>query len=179
METVIENMREIGFFTAPASSVNHLNYEGGLALHSLNVCRMAMEIREGLLKLRPEAEKRLQRDSIVISTLLHDLCKADIYKLTNKFRKNEEGRWETYKGYEPDYTKLPIGHGEKSVIMLLRWGLELTDDEMLAIRWHMAAWDLPFQSREERGSLTAAANKCPLLTLLQAADNLASHVIEL
>ena len=36
-----------------------------------------------------------------------------------------------------DYFDLPVGHGEKSVIMLLRWGLRMTDDEILAIRWHM------------------------------------------
>lgn len=179
METVVEKIHEAGFFTAPASAFNHLNYEGGLAMHSLNVCRIAIEMKEGVIKLRPEAEKKLQRDSIVIASLLHDVCKSDIYKITNRFRKNEEGRWETYKGYEADYTNLPVGHGEKSVIMLLRWGLDLTEDEILAIRWHMSAWDLSFQSRELRGSMSAAANKCPLLTLIQAADNIASHIIEL
>ena len=31
---------------------------------------------------------------------------------------------------------------KKSVIMLLRSGLDLHDDEIYAIRWHMGPWNL-------------------------------------
>ena len=61
--------------------------------------------------------------------------------------------------------------------MLLRLGLELTNDELLAIRWHMAAWDLPFQSYEEKSNLSEASN-VPLVSLIQAADGLAAHFLE-
>lgn len=71
-----------------------------------------------------------------------------------------------------------MGHGEKSVIQLLRWGMELTEDEMLAIRWHMSAWDLPFQSYEAKECLNEAREKCPLLTLIQAGDGLSSSMLE-
>lgn len=178
MDTVLRNLRDIGFFQAPASAVNHLNCDGGLALHSLNVCKVAMKIREQMAEARPEIAGRLGRDSVVIAALLHDICKSDIYRKARKFRKNGQGRWEDYEGYETDYSNMPVGHGEKSVIMLLRWGLELTEDEILAIRWHMSAWDMAFQSYEIKSSITAAANKCPLLAVIQAADVLASHVLE-
>ena len=53
-----------------------------------------------------------------------------------------------------------------------------TDDEMLAIRWHMTAWDLPFQSPEQKGNLNTARDICPLCSLVQSADTLASNIIE-
>ena len=78
-----------------------------------------------------------------------------------------------------DYTAgLPLGHGEKSVIMLLSWGLSLKPEEMLAIRWHMSAWDLPTQSPEHRESLNAAKAKSPLVSLLQLADGFAAGLLE-
>ena len=46
MEKVIEKLEELGFFKAPASTKFHLNYEGGLLEHSMNVCEMALELRE-------------------------------------------------------------------------------------------------------------------------------------
>ena len=36
--------------------------------------------------------------------------------------------------------KFPIGHGEKSCI-ILQWYIKLTMDELLAIRWHMSGFD--------------------------------------
>lgn len=62
------------------------------------------------------------------------------------------------------------------MIRLLRFGLELTDDEMLAIRWHMQGFDLS-DSPEARASYTTACAKSPLVTLIMAADLLASHVM--
>ena len=62
--------------------------------------------------------------------------------------------------------------------MLLRCGLELTDDEIMAIRWHMQAWDLPFQSADAKANLNKAKEICPLVSLIQAADGLASNLLE-
>ena len=117
-------------------------------------------------------------DSVYLITLLHDVCKAEIYKRATKRRKNEQGYWEDYLGYDVDYSDFPAGHGEKSVIVLLQSGLELTKEEIIAIRWHMNAWDLPFQSWEATSSINAARAKTPLLGLLQAADGLSANVIE-
>ena len=71
-----------------------------------------------------------------------------------------------------------MGHGEKSVIRLLQWGLEMTEDEMLAIRWHMGAFDLPFQSPEAKSNLNIAKSKCPLIAVLSSADALATSILE-
>lgn len=178
VENTIQVLEEEGFFTAPASTRFHLAYEGGLLEHSLGVCRIALMVRKQVLLVRPELEPQIPMESVILTTLLHDTCKAEIYKKTIKRRKNEHGFWEDYEGYDVDYSDFPVGHGEKSVIVLLQSGLELTKEEILAIRWHMSAWDLPFQSYELMGSLNAAREKTPLLGILQAADGLSANVLE-
>ena len=179
IEKVLQKLEESGFFEAPASTRFHLSCKGGLLQHSMNVHDAAMLLREQALKARPELEEQLPLDSVAICTLLHDVCKTDIYKEGILNRKNADGYWEKYLGYQVDYNAgLPLGHGEKSVIMLLSWGLELKPEEMMAIRWHMTAWDLPFQNPEHKESLNAARAKTPLVSLVQLADGFATGLLE-
>jgi len=178
VEETIKVIEELGFFEAPASSRFHLNQQGGLLDHSLNVCKVAMGVRDMMIQMDPSLVERLPVESVVIASLLHDTCKAGIYKPAIKKQKNKLGIWVPVQGYDVEYNNFPLGHGEKSVIVLLRAGLKLTDDEIMAIRWHMHAWDLPFQSPDIKGNFQAAKASCPLLSLIQAADGLASHMLE-
>lgn len=178
MESVISELDDLGFFEAPASTRFHLNVDGGLLQHSVNVYNEAMAIRKVQIEMAPEMEKLLPEDSVAIAALLHDTCKADIYKKVMKTYKDIDGSWTKAPSYDVDYSSFPLGHGEKSVIMLLQCGLDMTDDEIIAIRWHMGAWDLPFQSSEAKGNLNEAKKICPLLTLISAADSLASQILE-
>ena len=179
IDEVLSKLEETGFYEAPASTKFHLSCKGGLLEHSMNVYEAAVMLREQALKARPELEGLLPMDSVAICTLLHDTCKADIYKEGILSRKNADGYWEKYLGFQVDYsTGLPLGHGEKSVIMLLSWGLELKPEEMMAIRWHMTAWDLPMQSPEHKESLNAAKAKTPLVSLVQLADGFATGLLE-
>ena len=123
-------------------------------------------------------QKDLKEDSCIIASLLHDVCKSNIYKRTIKKRKNEIGIWEDCEGYKCTYADFPMGHGEKSVVMLLLSGLELTDAEMLAIRWHMGPWDVAMTSFEATKNLDAARKKYPLCILIQCADGLAAGIME-
>ena len=178
IENVLAELGRLGFYGAPASTRFHGSYPGGLLEHSLCVYDEAVVIREAQLKLKPEVADSLPPDSIAIAALLHDVCKAEVYRQEEKRRKNAAGMWESYNGYGVDYGAFPLGHGEKSVIQLLRWGLEMTDDEIMAIRWHMSGFDLAFQSPESRANYGAATDKCPLLAVLRAADGLASHIMK-
>lgn len=178
MENVIRHLERLGFFDAPASTKFHLNIKGGLMQHSWNVYQTAVMLREQMIKMKPELEQKLPMESIIIASLLHDACKSNIYKETLVNRKNDQGIWEKVPGYDVDYSSLPLGHGEKSVIMLLALGLKLTKDEMLAIRWHMTAWELAFQSGEQKANLQKAKELAPLCTLIQCADGLASALLE-
>ena len=177
VDRVIAELEKLGFFEAPASTRYHGNVPGGLLTHSLNVFTEAKVVAESQIRLRPELAERLPEVSIAIAALLHDVCKAEIYKQVEKFRKDAEGKWEKYTTYAVDDTSFPVGHGEKSVIRLLRWGLELTDDEILAIRWHMSGFDIP-SGGGGMANYSAAGDKCPLLAILIAADTLASKLLE-
>ncbi len=177
IDSVVDYLDKAGFFRAPASVNRHLSRDGGLLEHSMNVYRMAMMLREQMVAMKPETEQRLPIESVTITALLHDVCKANIYRKVTKYRKDANNRWESYDGYDTDYGRFPLGHGEKSVVMLLHLGLELTNDEVLAIRWHMGAWDLPFQSYEAKSNISAASD-VPLVAIIQAADALAAHVLE-
>jgi hypothetical protein len=78
-------------------------------------------------------------------------------------------------GYEIVDT-FPIGHGEKSVIMLQNLGLELTVEEMLAIRYHMGMFsDAGYELKLSQGQAT---RDCALVPLIQMADFSASMVFE-
>ena len=178
MENVIKHLERLGFFTAPASTKFHLSVKGGLMEHSWNVCNTALMLREQMIQMKPELADKLPEESVVIASLLHDVCKSNIYKDAILNRKNDQGYWEKMPGYEVDYSSLPLGHGEKSVIMLLTLGLKLTKDEMLAIRWHMTAWELAFQSPEQKSNLQKAREIAPLCAIIQAADGLSSALLE-
>ena len=179
IDYVIGDLEEDGFFEAPASAGHHLNVEGGLCQHSLNVCHAALMIWEGMKKLDPASMNEVKRESVIIASLLHDVCKTDIYRRAAQRRKNKAtGMWEDVDGYDISYKKFPMGHGEKSVIQLLLSGLALQDDEMLAIRWHMGAFGLNFNSYEDERCYDTARLEYPLCAIVQCADGLAAAVIE-
>ena len=142
IEDVISDLENLGFYEAPASAGHHLNTAGGLVLHSLNTCKAALAVYESMKALEPTLANEVKRESVILASLLHDVCKSDIYERTVKRRKTRIGTWEDSEGYKITYKKFPMGHGEKSVILLLCSGLDLYDDEMLAIRWHMGAFGL-------------------------------------
>ena len=141
VQKLLEWLESTDFYTAPASTKYHGAYAGGLLEHSLNVFRR-------LVKRCPAADM----DTLTITALLHDVCKIHLYEKTEDgYRHNEQ---------------FPIGHGEKSVILILRH-MPLTDEEITAISWHMGAFD----SRAGAGrSLSSAWEKCPLALHLHLAD---------
>ena len=92
-----------------------------------------------------------------------------------KKRRNEVGQYEDFEQYEIHDENFPVGHGEKSVILLLQSGLDLKDDEIYAIRWHMGPWNL---SRDDEKFYRQSGKITPLQPLIHAADTLASAIIE-
>ncbi len=178
VDYVIEEIERLGFFDAPASANHHLNVEGGLTQHSLNVAKAALAVWEAMKPLEPTLDKEITRDSIIIAALLHDVCKADIYRRSVKKKKNALGQWEDSEGYKLTYKNFPMGHGEKSLVVVLCSGLELSDAEMLAIRWHMGAWGVNQNSLEDCKSYDVARKLYPLVSIVQTGDSLAASILE-
>ena len=178
IEDVITDLENLGFFSAPASAGHHLNVEGGLVLHSINTCKAALAVWEAMKPLEPSLQTEVSRDSLIIASLLHAVCKADIYVRSVKKRRNVLGQWEDTEGYKVSYKEFPMGHGEKSVIQLLCSGLDMTDAEMLAIRWHMGAWGINMNSYEDQRCYDTARALYPLVSIVQTADGLAASIME-
>ncbi|MBP3923297.1 MAG: hydrolase [Ruminiclostridium sp.] len=158
------------FFTAPASTKYHGAFDGGLALHSLNVYDC---LKNYLDRPRVKEEYKLNYsdESIVICSLLHDICKADVYVRGTRNVKNEHGVWETVPTYFFE-DNLPYGHGEKSVYMITGF-MRLTREEAFAIRYHMG-----FSGSEEKGNVGKAFEMFPLAFALSTADMEATYFLE-
>lgn len=177
---IINYLDESDFFKAPASTKYHGAYDGGLCEHSLNVYDNILKLENLFFSQKSEGD-RYSLKSLTLVSLLHDVCKIDIYKENyrnvQKFKEdnftpelNEKGKpiWNRVKGYEV-VDNLPLGHGEKSVIILQKY-FSLTTDEIIAIRWHMGGYD--DLTKTFIGNITAnnAFNNYPLVTLLHMAD---------
>ena len=175
MDKVIEYIRRTDFYNAPASAKYHSNYETGLLDHSLMVYNLAEAFFDKMKIIDPELAVSIPEESIIVSSLLHDVCKISFYRKTIKWKKNEHNDWMQYDGYEIE-DSFPIGHGEKSVIMLLKLGLDINPCEMLAIRYHMGFWGE--SNTEFKIAMKSAIKMCPLVVLLQQADCAATMMFE-
>ena len=147
------------FFTAPASTKYHGACEGGLLLHSLNVYKTLRE--------RYFEEGKDSEESFAICALLHDLCKAQFYKVSTRNVKNDvTGQWEKVPYYTVE-DAFPYGHGEKSVF-LIELFMRLKTSEAMAIRWHMGGFD--DSARGGSFAISLAYEKYPLAVKLHLAD---------
>lgn len=144
------------FYSAPSSTRYHGAEPGGLCAHSLAVYKY--------LKAKQEDE---DDETIAIAALFHDLCKCNFYKQSFRNVKNEvTGKWEKVPCYEVD-DQLCLGHGEKSMFIIMNF-MKLTDDECLAIRWHMGF--AVVEQQFEKPALTKAMQQCKLVIKTIEAD---------
>ncbi len=153
---LLDWMLKTDFFTAPASTKYHCACPEGLVMHSLSVFNTMVE------KHFEEGKDSLE--SFTICALLHDLCKAEFYKVSTRNVKNDEtGKWEKVPYYAIE-DKFPYGHGEKSVFLIERF-MRLKPAEAIAIRWHMGSFDDP-----NGYYLSQTFEKYPLAVKLHLAD---------
>lgn len=164
-DDMMEYLIAHGFFTAPASTKYHGNYEGGLLEHSYTVTKFLLTLTQDnhLIWRKPR--------SPYIVGMFHDLCKIDQYRhpasdlAVDGMLLPDPSKWE----YNPD-TFLK-GHGDKSVMLLSQF-YTLTDEEIMCIRYHMGA----FTDKPEWNDYTRAVKTYPNVLWTHHADMLASHV---
>lgn len=166
IDNLIQFLEDSDFFKAPASTKYHGNYEGGLAEHSWNVYQV--------FKRKVAAYKLdIPEDSIIIAGLLHDICKVNFYKRDTKNvlkGKKDNGYGKMVNNWVEEEVwivedKFPVGHGEKSVILLQNF-IPLRETEILLIRWHMGG----FEPSENRIYMYNAIEMCPAVVALHTAD---------
>ena len=159
-------LEETDFFSAPASTRFHGDYEGGLCEHSLNVWEELIR----LLKAYPEI--KVSAETAAIVTLLHDLCKIGCYKVELRNTK-VNNVWVKKPVYVFNEDFCYGGHGSKSVFLVQKY-MNLTDQEAVAINCHMGAWD---RSPSDYG-LSGAYEQNPLAWLVHVADESATYIRE-
>lgn len=181
LDKILSYLEKSDFYTAPCSSAFHLNEKGGLCQHSINVFKTACKIFADIYLTAMQNEnapfkEEITMESIAIASLFHDICKTKIYHQTERWKKDANNKWMSYPGYEIK-DDFPFGHGEKSCLML-SWYMRLKVEEMLAIRWHMGMFDMAENGSSQRYAFYAATDKTPLVSIIIAADFLASHLLE-
>lgn len=127
----IEALKDMGYFRAPASKAHHLAEPGGLVRHSTNVTKNIERLTKtfGYRWKRPE--------SPYIIGMLHDLVKCKCYIAC------PDG------GYEYVNPIFP-GHGEASVMIALHeLRMQMTTEEIMAIRHHMGLWNVEGSARKD------------------------------
>ena len=156
------------FFTAPASSRFHLAHEGGLCEHSVNVYKRLVEQNANVKNV-----PIYPADTAAIVSLLHDLCKVNIYKPDFRNVKNDKGVWEKVPCYTIDEKFCYGGHGSKSVFIIQQF-MKLTPQEACAINCHMGAYDRASGDY----SIGQAFEQTPLALMLSVADQYATFIDE-
>ena len=162
IEKLIDFLDRTDFYTAPASTRFHNSFESGLLAHSMNV----------YTSLKKLVGNEWPEDTIIIVSLLHDICKVNMYKVDYRNKKDENGVWVK----EPYYTTddlMPLGHGEKSVMIISEF-IKLSKEELYALRWHMGG----FEPKENYGYLAKAYEKYPLAVYTHIADIMATYILE-
>ena len=137
IETVISYMENHHFFDRGCH--RHHKYDGGLADHAWQTYQLAKQLEADNKRLHPNVPL-LDSDSLAICALLHDFC-------------NCSGM---------PYIK---GHGYRSAMMLIELGFHLSQDEFLAIRFHMSLKD------KKDHPLYATACHCHLRYIVHNADH--------
>ena len=159
------------FFTAPASTRYHLACEGGLVDHSIHVYECLKDYLDRN-KVKDEFGLSYSDETIAIVSLLHDLCKVNVYKVSTRNVKDPvTGQWKQVPYYEFD-DNLPYGNGEKSVYVISGF-MRLTREEAFAIRYHMG-----FSNEDDARNVGRAFELFPLALALSIADTEATYFIE-
>lgn len=142
IEIVIDYMEKHGFFTYHCH--RHHHYDGGLADHAWQTYQITLRLDAERCTNDSNA-KKLDEDSIAIAAILHDLC--DCSGLRDI-----------------------IGHGRRSAKILKEIGFKLTQEEFLAIRFHMSL------KGKESHPLYDDAKRSQLRYIVHNADGISAHL---
>ena len=162
-DAAITWLESTDFYTAPASSIYHEHFKGGLLLHTLKVYNEVIDL------LHVDKFKDVDVVSASLIALVHDWCKIGMYEQYMKNVKDDKtGQWNQEVAYKRNPKGLPLGHGTYSMFLAEKF-VKLTPEEACAINYHMGHW---YISEAEVDDLQRANESFPLVHLLQFADQL-------
>ena len=177
MDKLIQHMESAGFFNAPCSGSYHLAYPGGLADHSLNVCELALKLMDTLC----DEETQVDRNSVIIASLLHDLGKEGqfgkpeyvpnmVKGRATKTVPNPEPKQSDKKPFKVNPELLKVEHEIRGIQIASQY-IELTEEESYAILNHNGMYSVL--------KYTYSGRETPLNLIIHWADMWAARVVEL
>ena len=135
MTPELEDLLGADFIKAPASTMKKLHnaFEGGLVDHILRIMKHAYHINKGMVD-----EMQISMESLIKVVYLHQIGKTNLYlPETSKWHRDNLGRMYDF---NEDLTSMRVG--ERSAFYILKCGINLTDDEYVAIINHDKSDDL-------------------------------------
>ena len=184
-ELLLKKLQSSDFFTAPASTKFHNDFEGGLCKHSLCVYDTLVTLIKSF-----GLEGAYSEDTLKIIALFHDIAKMNFYDPDvhnykqyidngSKFDSIGNFEWREERGYKvkPFENRFLYGTHEENSVFMIRTFFPLTVEEEIAVLHHHAGADkmMTYNDRNEQSAITS---RFPLVALLHMADYCATYVFE-
>lgn len=148
------------WLTSPASTKYHMNKEGGLLEHSINVA-------ENLLRLKETLKPDIMDESCVIVGLFHDIGKVGMPGKPYYIPEIKEGK--PTDNYTVNEELVSMAISTRSLYFISKY-ISITDEEAQAIAYHDGMYVPEGKS--------VAHKERPLLLLLHWADMWSASVLE-
>lgn len=153
------------FFRAPASTVYHAAYPGGLFDHSMNMTIALLDLTN-----KGVTARWMRPESPIIVGMLHDVTKIGLYTMSQDMNPVKH-EIETFYIKNPQYSGFG-GHGYDSVCKIEQH-MGLTEEERLCIRYHMGAYET-----SDWDGYDKAIRDFPNVLWTHTADMVASKLME-
>lgn len=183
IDALINKLEHSDFFEAPASTQYHCSYRGGLCQHSLHVYEqlsalVAIEYPDRFVgddnqPLDLPYECPISEESIIITSLLHDMSKMNFYEISERNVKDESGNWVKvpYIKVKESKDRFIFGNHEMNSLYMVESFIPLSLEESTAILHHMGG----ISKDSAQDDISDVYNKFPLALMLHLADMLATY----
>lgn len=160
----IQWLNTTDFYQAPASTMYHDSFKGGLLHHTLNVVDCLSKLIDS------EPFNSVDIGDALVSACCHDWCKIGMYESYMRNVKDEKtGQWKQVEAFKTKEQRfISLGHGVSSMYLASKC-FNLNLECLSAIRWHMGEYNV---APNEMNELHQCNEQFPLVQLLQFADRL-------
>ena len=168
IDQLIEWLDAHGAYSDPASAKYHSNFPGGWAEHTVKVLKTAHKLADTLAS-------DIDRDSLTLCCIAHDLCKLGTYETYVRNVQVQPRVWDhvtCYKYNEAAFNDILLNHGVQSAWMLSEI-LPISGEEFMAIANHMGGSD-----GEKQELAFRAFHKSKIACILHLADIWATSQLE-
>jgi len=154
----------------PASTRYHAPYPGGLRDHTFSVVDKSLALATLLFNNAETASGKFI-SSLIKCAYLHDIGKMGTAS-TEMYIANPN-EMERYKSpYIYNSALLPCDHETRSLLWINRYGISLSEEELIAILHHGGAY-------QKHHDYVNPDNRHPLLIMLHSVDNLSAKILNI